>query len=68
MQSKLKSALKLLVVAPVLAVATQAQALTVWVSEFSSASAEVPAPWRVVQIDKRVRPTVYRVREWDGVN
>jgi hypothetical protein len=68
MQSKLKNALKLLVVAPLLVVATQAKALTVWVGEFSSAGAEVPAPWRVVQIDKRVRPTVYRVRQWDGVN
>lgn len=44
-----------------------AHAQPVWVGEFSNANVEPPPPWRVVQIDKRVRPTVYRTREWDGV-
>lgn len=34
---------------------------------FSGESREVPAPWQVVLLDKKVAPTLYRVARWDGV-
>ncbi|MFA6312194.1 MAG: DUF3047 domain-containing protein [Sterolibacterium sp.] len=40
----------------------------VWVGKFEAAATSVPAPWRVEQIDKRVPPTEYHMRVWDGVN
>ncbi len=44
-----------------------ALAENVWVGKFDTTNTELPAPWRVEQIDKRVPPTRYRLREWDGV-
>ena len=38
-----------------------------WVGRFDGADAAVPAPWRLLQLDKRVPPTQYRIRLWDGV-
>lgn len=35
---------------------------------FSGDSANVPAPWQVVQLNKKVKPTVYRLALWDGVH
>lgn len=37
-----------------------------WVGKFTIAGAP-PAPWRVVQINKKTRPTAYRVATVDGV-
>jgi len=34
---------------------------------FGNGSAKVPAPWQVVQLDKKVPPTHYRIASWDGV-
>lgn len=39
----------------------------VWLDRFTGESVEVPAPWRVVQLDKKVLPTRYRVTRWDDV-
>ena len=39
----------------------------VWLDRFVEESVEVPAPWRVVQLDKKVLPTRYRVTRWDDV-
>lgn len=34
---------------------------------FAEESSSVPAPWQVVQLDKKVNPTRYQLRNWDGV-
>lgn len=34
---------------------------------FANESLKVPAPWQVVQLDKKVPPTVYRLTRWDSV-
>lgn len=39
----------------------------VWVGRFDDADTAVPAPWRLLQLDKHVAATQYRVRSWDGV-
>ena len=39
---------------------------TVWVGKFAGSGA-VPAPWRVVQIDKKIKPTTYRLATIAGV-
>ncbi|HUG26565.1 DUF3047 domain-containing protein [Piscinibacter sp.] len=39
----------------------------VWIGRFDAAAAVPPPPWRVVQLDRGVPPTLYRVRLWDGV-
>jgi len=36
--------------------------------QFSGDSATVPAPWQVVQLSKKVPPTVYRLAFRDGVH
>lgn len=38
-----------------------------WVGRFDGADTAVPAPWRLLQLDKRVPPTQYRIKLWDGV-
>lgn len=39
----------------------------VWVGRFDGANEVVPAPWRLLQLDKHVPPTNYRIKLWDGV-
>lgn len=39
----------------------------VWVGKFDPAGTALPAPWKVEQLDQKVPPTTYRLREWDGV-
>lgn len=34
---------------------------------FTKESADVPSPWQVVQLNKKVSPTRYRVTRWDDV-
>ncbi|ADL55920.1 DUF3047 domain-containing protein [Gallionella capsiferriformans] len=34
---------------------------------FVCASAQIPAPWQVVQLDKKIAPTRYQLKFWDGV-
>lgn len=34
---------------------------------FTKESVDVPSPWQVVQLNKKVSPTHYRVTRWDGV-
>lgn len=34
---------------------------------FFSESLHVPAPWQVVQLDKKVAPTRYQLKNWEGV-
>lgn len=38
-----------------------------WVGRFDGVDNAVPAPWRLLQLDKRVAATQYRIRLWDGV-
>ena len=38
-----------------------------WVGRFDGADAAVPAPWRLLQLDKHVPPTQYRIILWDGI-
>jgi hypothetical protein len=35
---------------------------------FANDSGKVPSPWQVVQLNKKVPPTVYRLALWDGVH
>ena len=35
---------------------------------FAGDSVTVPPPWQVIQLDKKVAPTDYRVNHWDGVS
>jgi hypothetical protein len=49
------------------AVCASAQAAAEWVGRFDPVASTPPAPWRVIQLDKRVPATLYRVIEWDGV-
>lgn len=35
--------------------------------QFLRASTQVPAPWQVVQLDKKIAPTRYQLKFWDGV-
>jgi len=44
-----------------------AQAEPLWVGRFASDAAGIPEPWRVEQLDHKVPPTRYRLREWDGI-
>ena len=44
----------------------QAQEVIV-LSDFQQATATPPAPWTLLQLDKKVAPTKYAVSEWDGV-
>lgn len=53
--------LTLLLLLPALAFAEP-----LWVGRFP-ASGEIPAPWKVEQLNKDIPPTTYRLREWDGV-
>lgn len=46
--------------------ATQAEE-PVWLDHFLGNSATVPAPWQIVQLDKKVSPTRYRLLYWEGV-
>ncbi len=39
-----------------------------WVGRFEGQSGVPPAPWRTVQPDRRVPPTRYSIREWQGVS
>ena len=39
---------------------------TVWIGKFVGSGA-LPAPWRVVQIDKKIKPTTYRLATIAGV-
>jgi len=36
-------------------------------TDFSEESVQVPSPWQVVQLDKKVPPTQYQIKHWDGV-
>ncbi len=38
-----------------------------WVGRFDAADTALPVPWRLLQLDKRVPATHYRIRLWDGV-
>lgn len=49
-----------------LPLALPALAEPLWVGRFP-ASGEIPAPWKVEQLNKDIPPTTYRLREWEGV-
>lgn len=34
---------------------------------FTNETVKVPAPWQIVQLDKKISPTHYQVTRWDGV-
>jgi len=39
----------------------------VQLDQFTNESVKVPAPWQVIQLNKKVSPTNYRIARWDGV-
>lgn len=39
----------------------------VWLDRFVKEAVDVPAPWRIVQLNSRVTPTRYRVIRWDDI-
>ncbi len=39
----------------------------VWLDQFSGEAAILPAPWKIVQLNKKLPPTRYQLRQWDGV-
>jgi len=47
--------------------AAQAHGEPVWIGRFDPAGAVIPAPWEVRSVDKRLAPTRYQPRLWDGV-
>jgi hypothetical protein len=49
-----------------LLVAPDALSATVWVGRFDG-EGPPPEPWRIQQLDERIPPTRYTLREWDGV-
>lgn len=59
--------LQCMALAGLLLIAAPAPAEPIWVGRFDPAQAELPAPWRVEQLDTRIPPTRYTQREWDGV-
>jgi hypothetical protein len=40
----------------------------VWLDHFTMESVEVPARWRVVQFDRKVPSTRYRIVRWEDVS
>src|SRR5690242_9136679 len=38
-----------------------------WVGKFVSDDGQIPPPWKIEQLDPKVPPTRYRLRNWDGV-
>ncbi|MBV2263407.1 MAG: DUF3047 domain-containing protein [Thauera sp.] len=44
-----------------------AHSATDWVGRFPAGASGLPEPWRVQQIDKRIAPTRYALKFWDGV-
>ena len=38
-----------------------------WVGRFDASDPEIPVPWKIERIDRRIPPTEYAIREWDGV-
>ncbi|MEI2625082.1 MAG: DUF3047 domain-containing protein [Giesbergeria sp.] len=49
-----------------LALTASAAAAAVRVGDFAAAGDTLPAPWKVVQLDKRVPATRYRPLQWEG--
>ena len=39
-----------------------------WLDQFSHPAEQVPVPWQVVQLNKDIPPTDYRLILWEGVN
>jgi len=37
------------------------------VSNFATTAGDPPAPWRLIQLDNKIAPTRYQIRNWDGV-
>jgi len=40
---------------------------SLWVGRFSKSDTSIPLPWKIEQLDERVAPTRYGLRQWDGV-
>lgn len=38
-----------------------------WVGRFSERNTTIPDPWKIEHLDRRVPPTQYGLRKWDGV-
>jgi len=53
-------------IAILLMIPSLASAEPLWVGRFGSAG-DIPAPWKVEQLNRDVPSTTYRLREWDGV-
>ncbi|MDO9023454.1 DUF3047 domain-containing protein [Zwartia sp.] len=47
---------------------SHAQSDTNVVGQFSGELGDPPAPWRIIQFDQSIAPTLYQTREWGGVS
>lgn len=50
-----------------LAAAPASPAEPLWLGRFDAGQEAIPAPWQVEHFDRRIAPTHYRLRLWDGV-
>lgn len=50
-----------------LSAAAAAAGEPLWLGRFAAGAEAIPAPWQVEHFDRRVAPTRYRLRLWDGV-
>src|SRR5579864_6523217 len=48
--------------------ANRESASVLWVGQFEGPGDAPPPPWQVVRLNKRVPPTRYAVRQWQGVS
>ena len=48
--------------------AASAQSSPNVVGRFPALNGPVPEPWRIIQFDTKIAPTVYQTRVWDGVS
>lgn len=58
---------RLLAVLCMAVIALPGNAESVWVGRFNGAGPAIPAPWKIEQVNERVAPTRYSLREWDGI-
>ena len=50
-----------------LCAAHSALAEPLWLGRFSDGDSAIPEPWKVEQLNKKIPPTKYTIRRWDGV-
>ena len=59
---------KLLLLLSLVSGATLAQSGVNVIGNFRGMTGPVPVPWHIIQFDKKIAPTFYQTRVWDGVS